>query len=242
MRKKTNKEIVKDKKKTEDRRAKRKRRIKRMFLCVCIVFVLSVSSFFSIQIYMVQSTKSYVIRDAESAPVCDAVMVLGALVYDSGPSPMVRDRLDFGLELYMLGKAKKILVSGDHGQNEYDEVNAMRQYLIDKGVPSEDIFMDHAGFNTYDSMYRAKEIFGIESLLISTQEFHINRAVYIARGLGIDAYGYPCENKSMYGMKKLYVREYLARVKAFVDVAIKRPPKYLGEPIPISGDGNLTAG
>jgi vancomycin permeability regulator SanA len=241
MKKKTNKETVKDKKKTEDRPTKRRRRIKRMFLCVFIVFVLCVSSFFAIQIYVVQSTKNYVITDAESAPVCDAVMVLGALVYDSGPSPLLRDRLDYGLELYMLGKAKKILVSGDHGQSDYDEVNAMRQYLLDKGVPSEDIFMDHAGFNTYDSMYRAKEIFGIESLLISTQEFHINRSIYIARGLGIDAYGYQCEDPP-YGMKKQYVREYMERVKAFVDVAIKRPPKYLGDPIPIDGDGSSTEG
>jgi vancomycin permeability regulator SanA len=192
---------------------------------------------------MARFAKSYILSSADDAPVCDAVMVLGARVYGSGaPSMVLRDRLDYGYELYALGKAGKILVSGDHGREDYDEVNAMREYLIKKGVPGEDIFMDHAGFNTYDSMYRAKEVFCVGSLLISTQEFHISRSVYIARKLGIDAYGYPCEDKAAYSMFSLNLRESLARVKAFWDVMVHRAPQYSGDPIPISGDGNLTSG
>jgi len=113
--------------------------------------------------------------------------VLGAQVYSDGtPSPVLRDRLDYALVLYNSGKANKILVSGDHGTKGYDEVNVMKAYLMEKGVPREDIFMDHAGFDTYDSMHRAKSVFCVESLLISTQDFHIKRAIYIGRRLGID--------------------------------------------------------
>ena len=205
--------------------------------------VLGTTFFWGVQIYIVQSTKDYVLNNVSEAPESDAVMVLGALVYNNSgkPSLTLRDRLDYGYELYMHGKAKKILVSGDHGQTDYDEVNVMKDYLMEKGVPREDIFMDHAGFNTYDSMYRAKEIFCIEILLICTQDFHIARSIYIARSLGIDAYGYPCDDRGINNqLNKL--RESLARVKAFADITVKRKPKYLGDTIPISGDGILTEG
>jgi vancomycin permeability regulator SanA len=223
------------------------RGIKKIFLKILlfsgIAAVLGIIAFAAVQIIIVQSTKGFLVGSASAAPECDAVMVLGAMVYSSGaPSQILRDRLDFGYELYAEGKAKKILVSGDHGQSNYDEVNVMKNYLLDKGVPREDIFMDHAGFNTYDSMYRAKNIFYVGSLLISTQDFHINRAVYIARSLGIDAYGYPCEDKSAYRMNYFYRRESLARVKAFWDTIVKRAPAYLGETVPISGDGGVTDG
>jgi vancomycin permeability regulator SanA len=217
--------------------------IKWAVLFVCLVAVLGIIVFFTIQKHIVESTKSYIISDITEAPVCDAIMVLGARVYRNGtPSPVLRDRLDYGYELYKQGKANKILVSGDHGQIEYNEAIAMKEYLLNKNIPGEDIFMDHAGFNTYDSMYRAKAIFCIDSLLISTQDFHIYRSVYIARKLGLDAYGYPCEDKPAYKMGALYRRESLARVKAFWDTLVKRKPKYLGDTIPISGDGNITDG
>jgi len=220
-----------------------KKLIKRTVVCVCLLILFGILSFVAIQIYIVQSTEAYISKEIADLPECDAVMVLGAQVYSSGrPSPLLADRLDYGYELYMSGKVKKILVSGDHGQSNYDEVNTMRNYLLDKGVPREDIFMDHAGFNTYDSMYRAKEIFCIDKLLIATQDFHINRAVFIARKMGIDALGYPCEDKAAYGMKHLNTREKLARVKALWDTTIKRNPEFLGEAIPITGSGVLTEG
>jgi len=219
-----------------------KKILKWIFIPTACVLLLAGLSFFGVQLYIAQFTKKYIIQDISEAPESDAVMVLGALVFSSGrPSPVLRDRLDFGYELYAQGKAKKILVSGDNGQIEYDEVNVMKDYLMEKGVPREDIFMDHAGFNTYDSMYRAKEIFCVETLLISTQDFHMGRALYIARKLGIEAYGYPNGNKGIY-MTRMQLRESFARVKAVMDVALKRKPKYLGEKIPIDGDGILTEG
>jgi len=230
--------------KDKNKKTKKPKHPARVFMfCLILFLALVISSFFAIQVYVISSARGYILSDSSDAPECDAIMVLGALVYQSGrPSPLVADRLDYGYELYIQGKAKKILVSGDHGRYNYDEVNSMREYLMDKGVPREDIFMDHAGFNTYDSMYRAKAIFEIESLLISTQNFHIDRSVFIARKLGIDAYGYPCEDKAMYNMRWMNAREKLARVKAVWDTTVKRKPKYLGEVIPISGSGIATEG
>lgn len=171
----------------------------------------------------------------------EAVMVLGAKVYAGGRmSDMLKDRADTALEIYQAGKAKKILVSGDHGREEYDEVNAVKNYLLDKGVPAEDIFLDHAGFDTYDSMYRARDVFQIRSLIISTQDFHLPRAVYIAKSLGIEAYGISAD-KHIYGnTAAVQAREILARDKAWLDVALGSKPKFLGSAIPIAGDGRAS--
>lgn len=217
---------------------KRLKRLLCMTACLCAAAILA---FVAIQWHVGRGAQGYIVT-LENAPYADAVIVLGARVYKSGrPSPALEDRLDYGFALYQAGKAEKILVSGDHGSADYDEVNVMKNYLIAKGVPREDIFMDHAGFNTYDSMYRAKDIFGVKTLLVSTQQFHIDRAVYIARQLGIDAYGFASEDKAIYKMKQLRFRESLARVKAFWDTDIvHRDPKYLGEAIPIMGDGSVT--
>jgi len=228
-------------KKSKKNKSKYKKIFKWSIISIACVLVLGISFFFGVQVYMAQTSKAYILSNASEAPESDAVMVLGALVFSSGrPSPTLRNRLDYGYELYAQGKAKKIIVSGDHGQKDYDEVNAMKDYLLEKGVPREDIFMDHAGFNTYDSMYRARDIFEIETLLISTQDFHIARAVYLARKMGIEAYGYPCDDigNGIYNR----MRESFARVKAVFDTIIKRQPKYLGDAIPISGDGILTEG
>jgi vancomycin permeability regulator SanA len=222
---------------------KQKRRLLWTVIIVGIAALLGIAAFFSIQAYVKNFAKPFIINDVQDAPEAGAIMVLGAFVDSGGrPSLVLRDRLDYGYELYAQGRAAKIIVSGDHGQKEYNEVAAMRDYLIEKGVPREDIFMDHAGFNTYDSMYRAKEIFGVESLLIATQEFHISRSVYIARKLGIDAYGYPSPDRSIFRMRTFKLRESLARVKAVWDVLVERQPRFLGDAIPISGDGSATDG
>lgn len=215
--------------------------VKKIFLILVALFVVASISIYCIIRYVDSSSDNYIV-DLDNAPRADAIMVLGAYVYSSGePSLVLAKRLDYGYELYKAGKAKKILVSGDNGTVQYDEVNAMKNYLLKKGVPAEDIFLDHAGFNTYDSMYRAKEIFGIKKLLVSTQQFHINRSIYIARQLGIDAYGYPSTDDVLLNIKWQNFRELLAKVKAFIDVDIlKRKPKFLGEKISIDSDGKIT--
>ena len=212
---------------------------KLIFICLCLV-VIGSAIVYGVQGYVDRSARPYIIN-AETAPSADAVIILGASVYENGqPSPVLADRLDYGYRLYELGKVKKILVSGDHGTEYYDEVNTMKNYLLKKGVPTADIFMDHAGFNTYDSMYRAKHIFGIKTLLISTQNFHINRSIYIARKLGMDAYGFPSPDKVAYKMEYTNFRESLAKVKAVFEVKTHHKPKFLGKLIPIDGDGSKT--
>ncbi len=170
----------------------------------------------------------------------DCILILGAGIKDDKPSPMLEDRLDEGIKLYKEGVAKKIIMSGDHGRKEYDEVNIMKQYAIDKGVPSEDIFMDHAGFSTYESIYRAKEIFEAKKIIIVTQKYHLYRALYIANSLGLESYGIGADPRRYVGETYREIREILARDKDFIKCIFKPKPTYLGEVIPVSGNGDLT--
>ena len=134
----------------------------------------------------------------------------------------------------------KLLMSGDHGAKEYDEVNAMKQYAIEQGVDSAEIFMDHAGFSTYESIYRAKEIFGAEKVVIVTQEYHLYRALYIADALGMEAYGVTSDQRTYSGQTIRDVRELLARNKDFLASLFKPEPTYLGEAISLDGSGDVT--
>ena len=173
----------------------------------------------------------------------DAIIVLGAMVWENGqPSGILRDRLDVACELYEAHAAPKILVSGDHGRKDYDEVNAMRRYLENKGVPTEDIFMDHAGFDTYATMYRAGAIFGVKNAVVVTQKYHLYRAVYIGLRRGLEVQGVVCNNYHPARLRQLFydVRESAARTKDFFQTFLRLRPKYLGESIPISGSGVVT--
>ncbi len=215
--------------------------IKKLLRFFLLLSLLGAIIFGGIQFYVNSFAKDRLVTPT-SAPAVDAVMILGAYVYENGnPSPVLQDRLDYGYQIYQAGKAKKIIVTGDHGTVQYDEVNAMKDYLIKKGVPPQDIFLDHAGFDTYDSMYRARDIFGVKSLIISTQQFHINRALYISQRLGLESYGYPSEDKVIRRIYLQETRESLAKVKAFLETDILRnKPRLLGPQIPISGDGRAT--
>ncbi len=171
----------------------------------------------------------------------DCIIVLGAGVKpDGSPTPMLEDRLKTAVELYKSGAAPKIIMSGDHGQNNYDEVNAMKKYAVERGVPSEDIFMDHAGFSTYETMYRAKEIFKVDSAVIVTQKYHMYRALYIAKALGINAVGRNSDPRRYAGQTYRDLREAAARVKDFFAAIIKPGPTYLGDTVPVSGNGDVT--
>ena len=171
----------------------------------------------------------------------DCIMVLGCQVKEGGePSHMLHDRLQRGVEVYELGASEKFLMSGDHGRTDYNEVETMKQYAIDEGIDSENIFMDHAGFSTYESIYRAKEVFGVKKMVIITQEYHLYRALYIAEKLGIEAYGVASDYHIYAGQSMRDLREVLARAKDFVTTIIKPEPTYLGDFIDIHGDGNVT--
>lgn len=197
-----------------------------------------------INVYMIcfSNQRKLTSQDAASLNDVDCIMVLGCGVRGSSPTPLLADRLQRGVEVFQLGAAPKILMSGDHGQEDYDEVNVMKQYALDAGIAEADIFMDHAGFSTYESMYRAKEIFGIDKMIIVTQAYHLSRAVYIANKLGIEAYGVASDYQTFSGQFGRDAREVLARVKDLFTPIFKPKPTYLGEFIPISGDGTATNG
>ena len=170
----------------------------------------------------------------------DCVLVLGCGVWGDRPSHMLEDRLLVGIELCKKGASEKLLMSGDHGRDEYDEVNVMKTFATDRGLASEDVFMDHAGFSTYESMYRARDIFKAKKVLIVTQEYHLYRAIFVARKLGLDAYGVTSDLRDYGGQVFRDIREILARNKDLVYTIVQPEPTYLGDAIPVQGNGDAT--
>lgn len=216
---------------------------KHLFIIILCLIILGACCVFGVDAYVRLSTKNAILSPESATDLkdIDCIIVLGCQVKADGtPSHMLSDRLDRSIELYNLGVAPKIIMSGDHGRAEYDEVNTMKQYAVDTGIPSSDVFMDHAGFSTYETMYRAKEIFGVKKAVIVTQKYHLYRALYIAKQLGIEAYGVSADYRTYFGQFKREIREVLARCKDFVTTIYLPEPTYGGEPIPISGDGNFT--
>ena len=194
-----------------------------------------------INLYMILITNNRIkkIKEIDYDDI-DCIIVLGAGIRGSRPSPMLEDRLLTSIDLYNNNVANKIIVSGDHGTKDYDEVNVMKRYLIENNILSEDVFMDHAGFSTYDSIYRAKEIFGAKKIIIVTQKYHLYRALYIAKELNLDAYGVVANRRYYYNQLKRDIREFVARIKDYIKCIIRPKSKYLGEVIPVNGDGNIT--
>lgn len=209
-----------------------------------ILFLIGVIALAAINLHMISFSNRYSLSPEDAAQLedVDCIMVLGCGVYGDTPSPLLADRLQRGVEVYDLGAAPKILMSGDHGRENYDEVNVMKQYALDAGIDETDIFMDHAGFSTYESMYRAVAIFGVKKMIIVTQDYHLSRAVYIANKLGIEAYGVASDYQTFGGQFARDCREVLARAKDLATTIFKPLPTYLGEAIPISGDGTATNG
>ena len=207
-----------------------------IFLIIVIVIV------FIINYYVKFSSKKQIIskEEAEKLENVDCILILGAGIWGDKPSPMLEDRLTQGISLYKNGVSNKIIMSGDHSKKDYDEVNVMKKFAIDEEVKSEDIFMDHAGFSTYESIYRAKEIFKAKKIVIVTQKYHLYRALYIANKLGIEAYGVSSDPRKYVGQTSRELREILARDKDFIKCIFKPQPTYLGETIPVSGNGNQT--
>ena len=223
----------------------KKKKLFKNFTLILVCFGLLMSLLlFSVNAYVMGYADDNIIsaENAEELKDVDCIIVLGCQVKpDKSPSHMLRDRLTRGVELYKNGVSPKILMSGDHGGVYYDEVNTMKSFAIENGVPSSDVFMDHAGFSTYETIYRAKEIFKAKKVVIVTQKYHLYRAVYIAEKLGLEAYGVDSDYNTYYGQTKREIREILARCKDFVTTITKPKPTYLGKEIPISnGDGDIT--
>lgn len=223
--------------------SKKKRVWVRIFMTLLCLGLFGVVTVLGINGYVKRSTADQILSSEEAAELedVDCVLVLGCYVHDSGrPSDMLSDRLRRGIELYRSGVAPKLLMSGDHGRKEYNEVKAMKLEAIEEGIPSEAIFMDHAGFSTYESIFRARAVFAADKIIIVSQKYHLYRALHVANALGVEAYGVSADYHTYMGQAYREVREILARNKDFATSILKPDPTYLGEVIPVSGDGNLT--
>lgn len=217
---------------------------KRLLVLLLLFLLLAALSLLSINAYMKHSAENRILslEAASALTEVDCILILGCGVRGDRPSPMLVDRLDTGLALYAQTTSIKLLMSGDHGQADYDEVNVMKRYATESGIPSEDVFMDHAGFSTYESMYRARDIFCAKKILVVTQDYHLYRALYVAKALGLDAYGVAAASPSYSGQAYRNFRELFARVKDFGYTLLTPPPRYLGDNIPVSGNGDLSSG
>lgn len=207
-----------------------------------IVIAVIVLIVLGINLYVRLSTRKQIIKENEYANLSDidCIIILGAGIWGDKPSPMLEDRLLEGIKLYQNNVSDKIIMSGDNGRKEYNEVEIMKNYAKEKGIPSENIFMDHAGFSTYESIYRAKEIFEAKKVVIVTQKYHLYRALYVANQLGLEAYGVGADPRQYVGATYREIREILARDKDFVKCIFKLKPTYLGDTIPVSGNGDVT--
>jgi len=210
---------------------------KRLVTFAALLLLAAIVSIAVINGIVVNTADRYIVaKDRLSDDVADCIIVLGARVYaDRGLSPMLQDRVDEGIRLYNEGRAPKLLMSGDNSVVNYNEVYAMKQYAVENGVPANAIFMDHAGFSTYDTMYRAKAVFAVETAIVVTQRYHLYRAVYVGQSLGIDIKGVAAKQIDYPGQGSRDAREIAARVKDFGMVVFRPEPKFLGDVIPITG-------
>ncbi len=216
--------------------------IKRVILVMLVIVLVFLAIILGINFFVMAKAKSKMISEEEAKNLkdVDCILVLGAGIWGNSPSPMLEDRLLQGISLYKNGASNKIIMSGDHRTEEYDEVNVMKNFAIERDVKSEDIFMDHAGFSTYESMYRAKEIFEAKKIIIVTQKYHLYRAIYVAQQLGLEAYGVASDPREYAGQSLRELREIIARDKDCIKCIFKPEPSILGDTIPVSGNGDVT--
>ena len=184
-------------------------------------------------------TEAYIFDTIKEVPQTYTVIVLGASVKRNGElSTMLRDRVESALYLYRQKKVKRFLLSGDNATTNYNEPGAMKKYLLERGVPEEDIFMDFAGFDTYDSVYRAAYIFEVDHAIVVSQRFHLPRAIYIAREMDLDFYGYNGDRRNYEMESRNRFRELIANIKAWGELLINKEPHFKGKKVPITGKNN----
>ncbi len=183
------------------------------------------------------------VRGADAVTSADAIVVLGAGVRaDGSPSDVLADRLELARALYADGRAPRVLVTGDHVTGDYDEPRAMQRWLLDHGVPREAIFLDHAGVDTFSSMWRARNVFQVRRAIVVTQRFHLPRALFLGARLGLEVEGVEADRRVYRGAAWHSLREVASRTKAWLDVAVGRRARVAGPPIPITGDARSTEG
>jgi len=214
------------------------KKFKKLLGIAAVLLTLSQAAFISIYRHVRGEAGKYIVEEIGAVPQSETCIVLGAAVYEDGRiSDVLYDRLMKALDLYRAGKVQKILLSGDHSTFEYNEVSQMRDFMVRKGVPPGALMLDHGGFNTYSSMVRARKVFHADDCIVVTQRFHLRRALYIARNVGLRAWGYTADRRRYLYRKRYALREYLACVKAFLDLMIDREPQIRGRAVPLTGGG-----
>lgn len=216
--------------------------MKKVMIIMSIMLITLIAVVFGINFWVKLTTQKQILTESQVGKLedIDCILVLGAGIWGNRPSHMLEDRLLTAISLYNNNASTRIIMSGDHGRKDYDEVNIMKDFAIERGIPSGNIFMDHAGFSSYESIYRAKEIFQAKKIIIVTQQYHLYRSLYIANQLGIEAYGIGADPRQYAGQSYRELREILARNKDFIKCIFKPEPTYLGETIPVSGNGDVT--
>ncbi|AVR47019.1 hypothetical protein C7S20_18175 [Christiangramia fulva] len=204
------------------------KRLKKFILSFVIGLVLVIFAVLAVETIFVRQTAPLIYNDITEVPSANTVIILGASVHANGRlSPILKDRVDTAIRLYEAGKVKNFLVTGDHRSDDYNEVAAMVNYLEERGIPGSDITADHAGLDTYDSMYRAGKLFGVKNAIVVTQRFHLPRALYIASHLGLNYNGFVANQHAYTTDNRLKQREKLANFKALWEVAIHKEPTTL---------------
>ena len=226
----------------DSRPRRAKKRLKIGLWVLLGLLVLSIAAVLTLNFHVVSTGKAALVSSEEAAGYQgDCIVVFGAGVSPSGKlSDMLKDRMDTALALYQAGAAPKLLLSGDHGRNDYNEAGAMRDYALAHGVSEENIFLDHAGFSTYETLYRARDVFGVRRAVLVTQEYHLYRALYVGEKLGLSTVGVSADRHTYLGQWKRELREIAARNKDVFTCLFHLHPTFLGEAIAINGDGRVT--
>ena len=210
---------------------------RRKALLIILGLGVDVGIFFCMWPWLVSSYYQPFIYSPDESPPERVAIVFGARIYTDGRlSAMLHDRVETAVQLYHAGKVQKLLLSGDNRFEGYNEPGRMRDYALSRGVPAEDVQLDYAGRRTYDTCYRAKAVFQLDSAVLVTQDFHLPRALFTCRSLGVEAVGVSADLRQYHrisiGWSK--TREFLATIKALFDVIRRQPAPVLGEPIPIN--------
>ncbi|MBS7255364.1 SanA/YdcF family protein [Flavobacterium branchiicola] len=214
--------------------------MKKYFKIALYLFIIGLIAIVSVNYYVKSSTKTKIYYSAKKFPKNDVGIIFGAGINGNQPSKYLKDRLDAGIILWKAKRINKILLSGDNGRDEYDELTVMKNYCYNNGVDTTKIFIDYAGFDTYSTMYRAKHIFKTKRATLISQEYHLNRAIYIGNKLGIKSVGYSANQGEYLGYNYVRFRECLSIFKSFFDVLRNREPHFLGGEININGESNYS--
>ncbi|MDR7209079.1 ElyC/SanA/YdcF family protein [Flavobacterium piscis] len=214
--------------------------MKKYLKIILYLFIIVLIAVVSANLHVKSTTKNRIHHSLKRFPKNDVGIIFGAGINGDQPGKYLKDRLDAGILLYKAKRINKILLSGDNGRQEYDELTVMKNYCFNHGVDTTKIFIDYAGFDTYSTMYRAKHVFKIKRATLISQKYHLNRAIYIGQKFGIKSVGYSANKGDYNGYEYVTFREYFSVFKSFFDVLRNREPHFLGNSIDINGYSNYS--